>query len=159
MTKRNVISGFIIYAIGDTAGALLAGEFFWLRTLGMAILGATLYAFEIPRVYKWIDKQVEGRKADFKTGMIKTTLAALYFNPLWVARHLLFINLLMLNWDGVNWGLLEAGWWSFIWGLLPSYLGNYVIQNYVVFSWRFVASAVFSAIMAVYYALTPMLFG
>lgn len=157
-TLRNIISGLIIYAIGDTAGALIAGEFSWLRMVGMSLIGGFWYAGEIPLVYKWIDGRVAHLQDGFKKGMIKTTWASLYFNPLWVARHLLFINLLMLNFGAIQWGLLEAGLWSFLLGLVPSYIGNYAIQNWVVFDWRFVASAVFSAIMAVYYAVTPLLF-
>ena len=58
----------------------------------MVFIGATLYAFEIPNYFSWIVKKTNALKG-LKLTLTKTTLAIAYFNPLWIARHLLFIKL------------------------------------------------------------------
>jgi hypothetical protein len=37
-------------------------------------------------------------------------------------------------------------------------VANYVIQNKISLQWRFLASAIFSGLMAVYYALSELFF-
>ncbi|MGR8979300.1 MAG: hypothetical protein ACU84H_04300 [Gammaproteobacteria bacterium] len=48
---------------------------------------------------------------------------------------------------------------SFLYALPVALLINYVIQNAIRLTGRFLASAVFSSGMAVYYALSEVLFG
>jgi hypothetical protein len=55
-------------------------------------VGATFYAFEIPNYFDWIVKKTQALKG-LKATLTKTILAIAYFNPLWIARHLLFIKL------------------------------------------------------------------
>lgn len=155
--KQNIIKGALIYSAGDTIAALLLGEFSWYRLLGMVLVGATFYAFEIPNYFDWIVK-----KTQFLTGikatLTKTLLAILYFNPLWIARHLLFIKLFSGQFEAIGFNLLEIAFWSFLVNIPISFIANYIIQNRFKLNWRFLGSAVFSALMAIYYALSETLF-
>ncbi len=91
--------------------------------------------------------------------MARTGLALLYFNPLWIARHLLFIALLTGNTSSIGWGLLRLGAISFAVNIPVAFTANFLIQNMVPLRWRFFSSAVFSSLMAVYYALSGTIFG
>lgn len=155
--KQNIIKGALIYSAGDTFAALLLGEFSWYRLLGMMLVGATFYAFEIPNYFDWIVKKTQFLKG-IKATLSKTGLAILYFNPLWIARHLLFIKLFSGQFDAIGWHLLEIAFWSFLVNIPISFVANYIIQNRFKLKWRFLGSAIFSALMAIYYALSEMIF-
>lgn len=156
-TKQNILKGALIYSAGDTIAALFLDEFSWYRLLGMILVGATVYAFEIPNYFDWIVKKTQYLKG-LKAALAKTGLAILYFNPLWIARHLLFIKLFLGDFQAINMNLLKIAFWSFMANILISFLANYIIQNRFKMKWRFLASALFSAIMAIYYALSETLF-
>lgn len=149
---RDARQGLLIYATGDAIAAWVTGEFQWTRLLGMMLVGGTVYALEIPNYFRWIARRAGG------CGWCRSVLALLYFNPLWIARHLLFIRLFSGQWDAIGWELLRLGAWSFAANIPVSFIANYLIQNRVPPPWRFVGSAVFSALMAVYYALSGVLF-
>jgi len=123
----------------------------------MVLLGATLYAFEIPNYFAWIDKKTLALIGIKKT-LAKTGLAIAYFNPLWIFRHLAFIKLFSGNYIQINTDLLLISCWSFLANIPISFVANYMIQNKVKLDWRFVASAIFSALMAIYYALSESIF-
>ncbi len=123
----------------------------------MIVIGATLYAFEIPNYFSWIVNKTKNLKG-IKLTLTKTTLAIIYFNPLWIARHLLFIKLFSGNFNTINMHLLEIAWWSFLANIPISFIANYIIQNRIHLNWRFLASAIFSALMAIYYALSETIF-
>jgi uncharacterized membrane-anchored protein YitT (DUF2179 family) len=129
-----------------------------MRLLGMIVVGATFYAFEIPNYFDWIVKKTQDLKG-LKATLSKTGLAIAYFNPLWIARHLLFIKLFSGQFDAIGFNLLEIAFWSFLVNIPISFVANYVIQNRFKLKWRFVGSAVFSALMAIYYALSEVIFG
>lgn len=124
----------------------------------MILVGATFYAFEIPNYFDWIVKKTEHQKG-LKATLTKTGLAILYFNPIWIARHLLFIKLFSGQFELIGWNLLEIAFWSFLANILISFIANYIIQNQFILKWRFLASAIFSALMAIYYALSETFFG
>lgn len=157
LQRTDAIYGGLIYLIGDTAAAILLGEFGWIRLLGITFIGATLYAIEVPAYFRWIDKKVTG-ETGFLPKVKKTVLAILYFNPLWIVRHLLFIELFSLEFDQINMGLWNIAWLSFLGTIPAGIIGNYVIQNLIKIDWRYIASSVFSALMAIYYALSTTLF-
>lgn len=90
--------------------------------------------------------------------LAKTVLAVLYFNPLWIARHLLFIKLFSGQFEGIGFNLMQIALWSFLVNIPISFIANYVIQNRIKLKWRFLGSATFSALMAIYYALSETLF-
>lgn len=121
------------------------------------IVGATLYAIEIPNYFKWIDKRTS-KLTGLQLTLTKTTLAIAYFNPLWIYRHLLFIKLFSGNFDEIQTDLIGVALLSFLVNIPISFIANYLIQNKVILQWRFLASATFSALMAIYYALSETIF-
>ena len=121
------------------------------------LVGVTVYAFEIPNYFDWIVRKTEHLKG-IKATLTKTGLAILYFNPLWIGRHLLFIKLFSGQFQDINFGLLKIAFWSFLANILISFVANYIIQNRFKMKWRFLGSAIFSALMAIYYALSETLF-
>ena len=151
----NHLRGLIIYAAGDTAAALLLHQFAWSRLAGMALVGGTLYALEVPAYFRWIDRRVPPAPHP-RRRLARAALSLLYFNPLWIARHLLFIKLFSGLLPEVSWALLPVASRSFLLNIPISFVANYLIQNYVPARWRFVASALFSGLMAVYYALSAV---
>jgi len=154
---RTSLRGGLIYASGDSIATLILGEFQFERGLGIFIVGATLYAAEIPRYFRWLDTHFD-RHSQWNS-INKAVLAQAFFNPIWIARHLLFIRLFSRRWTGIDWQLLRIGVDSFL-SILPiGLLMNYLIQNRVPLNWRFLASALYSALMAIYVALSEVLFG
>ena len=123
----------------------------------MMVAGATFYSFEIPNYFSWIDKKTENQTR-WALALYKTGLAILYFNPLWIARHMVFIKLFSGQISTLSWDLLRIAGWSFLANIPLSLLGNFLIQNRINPNWRFFSSAVFSALMAIYYALSVVLF-
>ncbi len=132
-------------------------EFSIYRLLGMVLIGATIYSFEIPNYFSWIDKKTISYNGIKKT-LAKTGLAIAYFNPLWIFRHLAVIKLFSGNYQQINSSLLLIAFWSFLANIPISFIANYMIQNKVRLDWRFMASAIFSALMAIYYALSETIF-
>ncbi|MDT7832861.1 hypothetical protein RQM59_10755 [Flavobacteriaceae bacterium S356] len=123
----------------------------------MMIVGATLYALEIPNYFAWIDKKTS-ELSGIKLTLTKTALAIAYFNPLWIWRHLLFIKLFSGNLQEINFDLIGIAFLSFLVNIPISFIANYAIQNKIKLHWRFLASATFSALMAIYYALSETIF-
>ena len=121
------------------------------------LVGATIYALEIPNYFTWIDGRAAKDTRIFAS-FRRTGLAMLYFNPLWIARHLFLIKLFSGLWQEITCGLLVLGFWSFLANVPISLAGNYLIQNKLPLKWRFFASATFSALMAIYYAMSEALF-
>jgi len=156
-TKNNILKGAIIYSAGDTIASLLLDEFSIYRLLGMMFVGATIYAFEIPNYFDWIVKKTKDI-VGIKQTLAKTVLAIAYFNPLWIFRHLAFIKLFSGNYHQINTHLLQIAVWSFLVNIPISFVANYLIQNKFKLQWRFMASAIFSALMAIYYAMSETIF-
>jgi len=123
----------------------------------MILIGATIYAFEIPNYFKWIDQKTKSLSG-VKLTLSKTTLAIAYFNPLWIWRHLVLIKLFSGDIDLININLLWIAGLSFLVNIPISFIANFIIQNKIKLNWRFLASATFSALMAIYYALSETIF-
>ena len=157
---KESLKGGTIYAVGDTIAALILGEFMLSRLLGMFLVGGLIYALEIPAWFKWIDKKWPVlRPAQFKRGLIRASLAQLMFNPLWIFRHLVLIQVFSGIWP-LDWkNLLLISWYSFLGNLVVSMVANYLLLNKTAPSWRFPLSAVFSGSLAIYYALSQVIFG
>ena len=143
--------------MGDTIAALLVNQFSIYRLIGMILVGALLYSLEIPNYFKWIDKKTVDLVGLKKT-LAKTGLAIAYFNPLWIFRHLVFIKLFSGNYVQIYSKLLLIACWSFLANIPISIIANYIIQNKMHLNWRFMASAIFSGLMAIYYALSESIF-
>ena len=156
-TRKNILRGALIYSAGDTVASFILNEFMWSRLAGIILIGATLYAVEIPNYFDWIESRVKVI-SPFKKSLFKTGLAILYFNPLWIARHLAIIQISSGKITTLSWDILRIASWSFLVNIPISIVANYMIQNKIKAGCRFYASAVFSALMAVYYALAKVLF-
>lgn len=154
----DALRGLLIYGVGDGVAAWLTGQFQLSRLLGIMVIGSTVYAMEIPHYFRWIDRQSPARPG-WRASIPRTLLALLYFNPLWIARHLLFIRCFSGQWEAVSTDLLRLGASAFLANIPFAFLANYLIQNQLPSDWRFPSSAVFSALMAIYYASSEVLFG
>ena len=155
-SRAEVVRGSVVYALGDSVAAWIAGDFSLSRLIGMGFVGGTVYAYEIPHYFRWIEQRVSThRHPQFS----RTLLALLYFNPLWIARHLFFIKLFSGDWPGISSRLVRVGFESFLFNAPLAFAANYVIQNKLPLAWRFTGSAVFSGFMAIYYALSGVWFG
>ena len=149
--------GGLIYASGDSFASWLIGEFSYQRMVAMAILGGTLYAWEIPTYFQHLDRRFQqpGRLNSLQ----RMLCAVIFFNPLWIARHLAFIRLITGQWQTIGLELLVIAGQSFMYILPVSFVGNYLIQNKVALTYRYFASSLFSAFIAIYFALSEVLFG
>jgi len=147
-----------IYAAGDTVAALVSSQFSLGRLLGIMAAGATFYALEIPNYFAWIDRKVTTDRP-LRRAAARTALAMLYFNPLWISRHLLFIALASGDWVAVSPDLLRVGALSWLVNIPLSVAGNFVVQVKLPLRYRFAGSAIFSALMAISYALGGVIFG
>jgi hypothetical protein len=156
-SKADILRGVLIYSTGDTIASVVMSEFSLVRLLGMMVIGGTVYAFEIPNYFRWIDAKT-AQISNLRGSMSRAGLAILYFNPLWIARHLLFIQILQGNWNSISWNLLCLGFYSFSANVPVAFTANYVIQNKIPLKWRFFSSAVFSSLMAIYYAMSQVIF-
>jgi hypothetical protein len=157
LTKRDSLCGAIIYGLGDCCAALLTDEFQISRLIGMMILGGTLYAIEIPGYFAWIERSF--KKRGIVNAITRALIAQAFFNPLWIARHIAFIKCFSGQFAAIQWNLIGMGMDSFVQIVPFSLLVNYAIQNVIPYNWRFLTSAFFSTLMAIYYALTEVLFG
>jgi hypothetical protein len=124
--------------------------------LGILFLGGIVYAIEIPNYLKWLGKKFY--KDDLFSKLLSTLLFTLYFNPLWIARHLLILDLFRGNFNQINWDLLRIGLNSFLYSFFFTLPVNYIIINKVPKKWKFAVTAVFSSSMAVFYALSEVIF-
>jgi hypothetical protein len=157
ITLENAFYGGLIYAGGDSIATLINHSFQWQRLIGMFMLGATLYAIEIPAYFAWLDKRYA--QPSWGNALKRMLLALGFFNPLWIARHLAFIEFFAGRWHNIDWHLVTMATTSFLYCVPVSLLMNYLIQNVLSLRWRYVASSVYSAVLAIYYALTEVLFG
>lgn len=147
--RIDIIRGLIIYPLGDSIAAIILNEFSILRLLGMMLVGGLIYSYEIPKWFAYISKY---------KGIKRTLMAILYFNPLWIARHFIFIALFSQKLDMINPGLLIIVLKSFTVNIPVAFAANYIIQNKIQLKYRFLSSAVFSSLMAIYYALSTVIF-
>lgn len=152
-TNSNIFRGGLIYTIGDTIAAVIGDDFSWVRVIGMLIIGATIYALEIPNYFKWIDSKAKNT-GTFISSIKRASMAMLYFNPLWIARHIFFIKIISGHREEISWDLLRIGAMSFLINIPISLAANYLIQNKISLDRRFLASAIFSGLMAIYYSLS-----
>ncbi|MFA5830538.1 MAG: hypothetical protein WC878_01780 [Candidatus Paceibacterota bacterium] len=155
---ENIISGIFIYAIGDSIAQCITGSFSISRMFGIALIGCTLYAIEIPNWFIFIDRITKNRVQDWKTKTYRMLLAIAYFNPLWIARHIALVLLISGKMSEISWALIGVGFSSFLYQIPITIFGNFIIQNKLEYKWRFLANCVFSGLMAVYFALSAVWF-
>jgi hypothetical protein len=148
----NLVGG-IIYMTGDSIASLLVNEFSYFRAVSIFVIGAVLYAFEIQLYFQWIEDHII-RFQGLKKDILKTFMALIYFNPLWIARHLCFIYFITGKTNQISFHLLRIALISFLINIPISIIANYIIQNKISFKYHFWGSAVFSGLMAIYYSMS-----
>lgn len=155
LSTSEMIKGAVLFGLFDTIAALILGEFSVLRTAGMAAVGGTFYAIEIPSYFAWLEQRSQHMSPQ-RRAWFKSLMAVVYFNPLWIARHMCFIYL--LNGQTIEFSVLTTAWQSFVYGMPVSAAVNYLIQNHTPITHRFLASSLFSGCMAIFYAVSAVYF-
>jgi hypothetical protein len=164
----DILVGWTVYPAGDLLAQLLSGGSIEpMRIVVMALAGGLLYRYEVPWWFRKLDEWTipEGsalgmfaRDDRHLNWLGRTVGAILYFNPMWVARHMLLIRLgsdpasLLPILPALR-DALVVGAKSFLVNLPISFIGNYIIQMKIPLKWRFLASSIFSGILAAAYAL------
>ena len=156
ITLKNACIGGLVYALGDSIATILTGQFLYQRMLGMMLLGGGLLAWEIPTYFQYLERRFHS--PGYWSAIKRTLLAALFFNPLWIARHILFTKVFAGQWQDIALDILVIASQSFIYCFPISLLVNYTIQNKIPLQWRFTVSSFYSALMAIYFALSEVLF-
>lgn len=156
ITVQDAITGAVLFAAGDSIACLLTGDFLYPRMLGMLVLGGSLYAWEIPAYFQHLQHRFN--KQGYASAFKRTIAAALFFNPLWIARHLVFIKIFAGEWRMVSVDVIGLATQSFIYCFPVSLLANYMILNVVASRWRFLYSSIYSALTVIYYALSQVIF-
>ena len=147
--------GAVVFGLFDAFAALVLGDFSFLRMFGIALIGSTVYAIEIPSYFAWIE-QLSLSMDKWQSKVFKTLMTVVYFNPIWIARHIFFIY--VFTQQTISWTILDTAWKSFLYGAPISLFFNYIIQNHITVKHRFMASSMFSGCMAIFYAVFAHLF-
>lgn len=147
----------LIYGGGDLIATLITGRVDPVRSTAILLVGTLCYAREIRWYFGWLERHFPARP-DRLRRMQRAALGWLWFNPLWIARHALFIRLFSGRAADIDAGLLMIGLTSFALNMPVALTANYWIQNRLPMAWRLTGSAAFSAVMAVYYALSEVWF-
>lgn len=153
--KINAIRGAVVYSVFDVIASIQLDQFSWLRFFGVMLIGATIYTFEIPNYFAWIERKC-AKYQGYKQQFVKTLYALLYFNPVWIARHLIIID--VLTYGSSSFSIFVIALKSFVVNIPISLFANFFIQNQIKLSNRYIASALFSGVMAIYYAYSKTLF-
>ena len=156
ITWQDAITGAVLFATGDSIGTLLTGDFMYQRMLGMLFLGGSLYAWEIPSYFYFLQHRFN--QSGYLNAIKRTLSAALFFNPLWIARHMLFIKVFAGKWMTISADILVLATQSFIYCFPASLLANYMILNVISYRWRFFYSSIYSALTVIYFALSEVIF-
>lgn len=157
-TKKDIFWGGVLLVLSDGIAAIATDQLTLTRVVGMFIIGSTLYAFEIPNFFVWIEKITSKHLEGFKRKFVKTIAVVIFFNPIWIFRHFAIIYILLGDFELINQQLFLTASVSYLFNIPISIAGNYIIQNKLPLDWRFVGSSVFSVIMTIYYSLSPAIF-
>ena len=162
----------LIYPLGDAVAQLILQEFSLRRFLSLTFLALAFYQWEIPKWFKLLDTiVVPAHKIsimpmagtvltkEYKLNWFGRTLGAMiYFNPLWIARHMLFISLGKSSWGLINFNelvlsSLTLGVKSFLVNLPISIAGNYIVQAKLKLEYRFLGSVILTSLLTICYAM------
>jgi hypothetical protein len=157
ITVKDAVYGGLIYCAGDTVATLISGTFYYPRMLSVLLLGASLYAIEIPAYFRWLNRRFN--KSGYANSLKRMFMVIAFFNPLWIARHIVFLKIFSGHWDSISVTILSIASLSFLYCLPVSLVINFLIQNTIPLSWRFIASSVYSAFLAIYFSMSEVLFG
>lgn len=178
----DMVRGFLVYSLGDLIAQIILKQTSITRTVGIGLIGATIYALEIPLWFRIIEntfcratdkiracrlfKEPNQNNQCLLNHKGRTLMALTYFNPLWIARHMFFIGLLNAISQGIAFSsplhtylsLLGIACKSFIINIPIAVIGNYFVQNKLSMKYRLTGSAVLSSICALWYALSKVIF-
>ncbi len=164
MNIKTRLGTALIYPAGDLIAQFILQEFSLYRTLSLTFLALAFYQWEVPMWFKMLDKFVflkDKKNSDsHKLNWLGRTIGAIiYFNPLWIARHMFFISLGKVGYSGLanlNELLLNSlilGGKSFLINLPISFIGNFIVQVKLKLEHRFLGSVILTNIMAICYAI------
>ena len=172
ITRTDKLSGLIIYPLGDLIAQLILGDVSFLRLFFVALLGRFIYAIEIPKWFGFLaslkkrnpvtiisqtfwEKENEQPHLNW---LGKTIGATVWFHPIWIARHMLVIelaNIVSGKTDFIEFlpEALKLGTMSYIGQFPVAVVVNYIIICKLSEKTRFIWSSVFSGLLAIYYAI------
>lgn len=163
-----------MYPAGDLLGQLIIGQFSLNRLIVLMLAGGLIYKWEIPRWFSLIEKKCFSKSTIDKYSILspftteieglykfnwlgKTLCASIYFNPLWIFRHMLFISLAITPFSNLVFPdmlvvTLKIATLSFFTNLPIAIAGNYFIQEHMNLKYRFLGSAILTTVLNVKYA-------
>lgn len=151
-----IVLPVLAYPAGDAVAQMILGGFNPFRSLALLFTAAFFYSIEIPKWFGMLEKY-------YPSPLGKTIGAVFYFNPLWIARHMLAIkfgescfNLSILLKEIPL--CLMLGLKSFLANIPISFIGNYIVQVKVPFQYRFLGSVILTGILAIAYAFAYKFF-
>lgn len=156
ITLKDAVTGAVLFSAGDSIGTLITGDFMYQRMLAMMLLGGSLYAWEIPGYFSFLQRRFN--QSGYLNALKRTFSAAFFFNPLWIARHLVFIKVFSGEWMMITSDILVLATQSFVYCFPFSILANYLILNVISYKWRFFSSSIYSALTVIYFALSAVIF-
>jgi len=174
-TALNNVAGWLVYPLGDLIGQLIGGNLNIARIVAIALAGGIIYRREIPAWFAFLVRfkvsPSTARRFPFMRLILKddadglklnwlgrTLGATIYFNPLWMARHMMIIMLATHSWVTFNWAqaladALVLGVKAYVCNLPMTLVGNYIIQERLPFKYRLAGSSLLSALVSIVYAL------
>lgn len=177
ISNTDKISGWIIYPIGDLIAQLVLGDVSLLRLLIIALVGRYVYAIETP---KWFGFLATWKRALKPTGIAKffwekqkdgfyfswlskTLGSTFWFNPLWIARHMLVLELANIITGTSSFfkflpQALHLGSISFVMQFPVAIVVNYIIICRLDAKSRFIWASIFSGTLSIYYAVVRVYF-
>ena len=172
MSLKLRLATALIYPLGDAIAQLILHEFSFYRVLSLTILALVFYQWEIPTWFQFLDSiEISNQKTttipmfhtvlhqDSKLNWLGRTVGAMiYFNPLWIARHMFFISLSRGNLESVGFNALILssvilGTKSFLVNLPISILGNFIVQVKLKLEHRFLGSVILTSLLTICYAM------
>ncbi len=177
ISKVDKLSGLIIYPIGDLIAQLILGEVSLLRLVFVALLGRYVYAIETPKWFgflaSWKSKTKPNKlvsifwckaDSDYQFNWLgKTIGATLWFNPIWIARHMLVLELANIVTGKTSLiaflpQAVSLGSISFVMQFPVAIVVNYIIICRLSERSRFIWASIFSGLLAIYYAIGRVYF-
>lgn len=173
--KIDILVACTLYPLGDLIGQMISHNINFHRLIALALIGCVIYRREVPdwfarlnkmqiaeaqlKRFPWLNYCVDSSMPSGRlNGFGRTMGSVIYFNPFWIARHMLFIKLATTCWAElvpltIICSTVVLGIKSFLINLPLSYLGNYVIQAKLPLHLRYLGSVVLSTVLAIMYAL------
>lgn len=171
---------WVLYPAGDLVAQLITGEFNLYRLLILSVVGGLIYQFEVPLWFRWLDHRTIATEQVGQYPVLKwlttpqdnryrlnwfgrTLGAMLYFSPIWIVRHMVFLKLATAPFTHIAWLLTIQSLWkascmSFVVNMPFSLLGNYMIQARLPLKYRFLGSIIMTGLFSIAYALAYKFF-